>query len=107
VLAGGAADDSFGYSVASAGDVNGDGYADLVVGALYADPGGRSAAGTVSVSHGSGSGIAATPTRVLEGTAAEDWFGHSVASAGDIHGDGDAGLVVVAYWAAPRKQRVC
>ena len=37
-LSGVAAYDEAGYSVASAGDVNGDGFADLIIGALYADP---------------------------------------------------------------------
>ena len=38
-LNGAAADDRSGYSVASAGDVNGDGFADVIVGAYLADPG--------------------------------------------------------------------
>jgi hypothetical protein len=101
VLEGVAAEDQFGWSVASAGDVNGDGYADLVVGARYADPGGRSNAGTASVFLGSASGVAATPARVLEGVAAGDTFGRSVASAGDVNGDGFADLVVGAPFADP------
>jgi hypothetical protein len=100
-LRGGAGGDGFGYSVASAGDVNGDGYADLVVGARWADPGGRDRAGTASVYLGSASGVGATPARVLEGAAAEDGFGESVASAGDVNGDGYADLVVGAPYAAP------
>lgn len=40
VLPGSNTGDTFGYSVASAGDVNGDGYSDLVVGANGADPAG-------------------------------------------------------------------
>ena len=39
-LDGVAGDDQSGRSVASAGDVNGDGFADLIIGALYADPNG-------------------------------------------------------------------
>jgi hypothetical protein len=93
--------DRFGHSVASAGDVNGDGYADLVVGAPGADPDGREGAGTASVFLGSASGVAARPARVLEGAAAGDQFGWSVASAGDVNGDGYADLVVGALGADP------
>ena len=39
-LSGAAADDHSGYSVASAGDVNGDGFDDLIIGARGADPNG-------------------------------------------------------------------
>ena len=89
-LRGLAAGDGFGWSVASAGDVNGDGYADLVVGDPDADPSGRTNAGIASVFHGSASGVLAAPARVLEGAAAGDGFGGSVASAGDVNGDGGA-----------------
>ena len=75
VLEGAAADDSFGISAASAGDENGDGFGDLVVGAILAAPGGRSGAGTASVFAGSAVGISMIPVRVLEGTTAGDNFG--------------------------------
>jgi len=42
----GAAFDNSGWSVASAGDVNGDGYEDIIIGAIYADPSSRTDAGT-------------------------------------------------------------
>ncbi len=105
VLEGGAAGDRFGFSVASAGDVNGDGYADLVVGAAYASPSGRSEAGTASVFLGSGAGIAAMPAAVREGGEAGDLFGGAVASAGDVNGDGYADLVVGAFVASPGARR--
>jgi hypothetical protein len=104
VLEGAAAIDLFGSSVASAGDVNGDGYADLVVGAPLADPGGRTQAGTASVYLGSASGVATTPARVLEGGAWWDRFGWSVASAGDVNGDGYADLLVGAPLADPGRR---
>ena len=101
VVAGAAANDNFGSSVASAGDVNLDGYADLVVGALHSAPGGRSNAGTASVFHGSTSGIPPTAARVLEGLAAIDKFGCSVASAGDVNGDGFSDLIIGVLYADP------
>ncbi|MDP3277758.1 MAG: FG-GAP-like repeat-containing protein [Deltaproteobacteria bacterium] len=101
VLQGVAAGDGFGGSVASVGDVNGDGFADLVVGAYRASPGGQSQAGTASVFAGSATGITSTPAIVLQGVAAFDSFGFSVASAGDVNGDGFADLVVGAYLASP------
>jgi hypothetical protein len=88
LVEGAAAGDLFGYSVASAGDVNGDGFADLVVGARFASPGGQSFAGTASVFHGSATGVTAAPARLFEGAAAGDYFGWSVASAGNVNGDG-------------------
>ncbi|TKJ31547.1 hypothetical protein CEE39_07080 [bacterium (candidate division B38) B3_B38] len=52
------AGDESGYMVAS-GDVNGDGYDDLIIGALYADPGGRTDAGETYLIAGGGSFITA------------------------------------------------
>jgi len=49
--------DRSGFSVASAGDVNGDGFADLIVGALTADPGGDADGGEVYVVFGRASGF--------------------------------------------------
>jgi len=82
----------YGRSVASAGDVNGDGYADVIVGApLYQNPGGQ---GRVFVIHGSPSGLLSAPAWTAEGTTASQGFGHCVAGAGDVNGDGYADVVV-------------
>jgi len=89
-LTGAASGDRFGVSVAAAGDVNGDGYADVVVGA----PGYSSSTGRAHVYLGGASGLATTPVTTLTGAAAGDKFGVSVATAGDVNGDGYADLVV-------------
>jgi hypothetical protein len=52
------ANDRSGYSVSSAGDVNGDGLDDLIVGATYADPSGKSNAGKSYVVFGKADGSA-------------------------------------------------
>jgi hypothetical protein len=90
------ANDYFGMSVASAGDVNGDGYADVIVGAYYNDDAANNA-GKTYVWHGSASGLSATPDWSDQGEAAGDWFGYSVASAGDVNGDGYADVIVSGY----------
>ncbi|MEW6515319.1 MAG: FG-GAP-like repeat-containing protein [candidate division FCPU426 bacterium] len=86
----------FGYSVASAGDVNGDGYADVIVGARYYTNG-ESREGRAYVYHGSASGLAATPAWTGESNQVDGYFGYSVASAGDVNGDGYSDVIVGAY----------
>ena len=81
----------FGGSVAGAGDVNGDGFADVIVGA----PGVASGAGSVYLYLGSSAGIGTTPATTLSGVDGDNGaFGTSVASAGDINGDGYADIIV-------------
>ena len=108
-LSGAAAGDSSGVSVASAGDVNGDGFADVIVGASLADPNG-SGSGASYVVFGKAGGFASnvglssldgsTGFR-LSGAAAGDLSGISVASAGDVNGDGFTDLIVGAIGADP------
>jgi hypothetical protein len=75
-----------GDAVGSAGDVNGDGYADIVVGASGID--------RAYVYLGSPLGVAETPTTVLTGPDVPANFGHTVGSAGDTNGDGYADVIV-------------
>ena len=112
-LSGVAADDYSGRSVASAGDVNGDGFADLIVGASEADPHGDGS-GASYVVFGKAAGFAAnldlstlngTNGFKLSGVAADDYSGRSVASAGDVNGDGFADLIVGASDADPHGHR--
>ena len=108
-LSGAAANDISGSSVASAGDVNGDGFADLIVGAYRASPH-DTYSGASYVVFGQASGFAAnidlssldgTTGFKLSGAAAGDHSGFSVASAGDVNGDGFADLIVGAGSAGP------
>ena len=86
---------NFGCSVATAGDVNGDGYADVIVGALLLRHRPDSTTGRAFVYLGSAAGLVAT-RRVdrRESTRRTPNFGTSVATAGDVNGDGYADVIV-------------
>jgi len=82
-----------GWSVATAGDVNGDGYSDVVVGAKWYDNG-ESTEGIVFVYLGSIVGPSTTPDWSVESDSVDASYGHSVSSAGDVNGDGYDDLIV-------------
>ncbi|MDB4930248.1 MAG: hypothetical protein JWM10_2732, partial [Myxococcaceae bacterium] len=86
---------SFGWSVAGAGDINGDGYADVVVGAPLAGSLGRPLAGQAYVFLGSAGGVATTPATTVPGTGGEyGQFGSAVVGVGDVNGDGYGDVVI-------------
>ncbi|MEO5340424.1 MAG: FecR domain-containing protein [Magnetococcus sp. MYC-9] len=102
-LDGAAADDQSGIAVHSAGDVNGDGWDDLIIGARYADPRTLTNAGSSYVVFGHAGGF--NPVINLsslngrngfrmDGVAAADQAGYSASSAGDVNGDGLQDLIV-------------
>jgi len=105
--------DQSGRSVAPAGDVNGDGIDDMIIGARSADPGGRDRAGESYVVFGreaTGGGFPAAIRLAdldgidgfrLEGVDAGDYSGSRVASAGDVNGDGVDDLIIGAFYADP------
>ena len=85
-LIGSAASDDSGISVASAGDVNGDRRADVVLAEPWS--------GRVSVYHGLASIQNNTPDRVLVWPDPNSRFGSGVGGGGDVNGDGIADLVI-------------
>ena len=88
--------DSFGASVDTAGDVNGDGYADLIVGAPSYDAGLENQ-GRVHVYLGSAAGLSAAAHWSATGDRANGWFGNPVGTAGDVNGDGYSDAIVGAW----------
>jgi hypothetical protein len=84
--------EQFGASVANVGDLDGDGWNDLAVGAPNAVSDGRHL-GRVYLFRG-GPAADRSPYRILEGARDGEWFGASVANAGDVDGDGADDLVV-------------
>ena len=85
---------NLGISVAGAGDVNGDGYDDVIVGAYKFDAG-EADEGAAFVYLGSPTGIAngGAPASMIQSNQAGAWLG-SVASAGDVNGDGYDDVIV-------------
>lgn len=82
----------FGYAAGTAGDPNGDGYDDIVVGAYHW----TEFRGRVYLYTASGAGLGGTPALILTGDAHNDYLGRSVARAGDVNGDGYDDVVVAA-----------
>jgi len=102
VIQGDAGNDQMGFSVSDAGDVNGDGFGDLIVGARFGDDGGNAAGEAYVVFGGSSDfGVNVSGRRVIDlknfnasegfiiqGDVAADNAAYSVSSAGDVNGDG-------------------
>jgi len=85
-----------GKSTSTAGDVNGDGYDDVIVGA-YTYDNGQENEGKVFVFYGSAIGISAVPDWTVESDQANAQFGWLVSTAGDVNNDGYDDVIVGAY----------
>jgi len=81
----------FGYSVSTAGDVNNDGFDDVIVGAE-----GNNLTGRAYIYYG-GSSMDNTADITLNGEGDYNYFGESVSSAGDVNDDGFDDVIVGAY----------
>ena len=113
--------DLSGTSVSGAGDVNGDGIDDLIIGANEADPDGRFEAGESYVVFGRATGFPAvfelrslfpeaggdgTAGFVIKGIRWGDSLGWSVSNAGDVNGDGIDDLIIGARAATPNNGEI-
>jgi hypothetical protein len=104
IIQGGLAGDALGSCVSGAGDVNGDGFADVLVGAMYADPNGRDKAGVVYVIFGMAGGFGTldmvnytsgnSTGYVIQGAKFGAELGHALSAAGDVNNDTYADVIL-------------
>ncbi len=83
----------YGVSLAGAGDIDGDGYDDVIVGAPYFHDGTPTMWGRAWLFRGSAAGLAGSASWVATGSA-NSALGNSVAGAGDLNGDGYSDAIV-------------
>lgn len=81
---------AFGFAVGTAGDVNGDGYADLLIGAHQH----QNFTGRAYVYHGGPEAVLNSPALIITGAVSDNDFGNSVGTAGDVNGDGYTDVVI-------------
>ncbi len=101
----GAAGDNLGTGLASPGDVNGDGRADLALNAILADNNGRTNSGSVYVLHGKADTSTVSLTTFvadgaglrIDGAAGIEQAGRTLAAAGDVNGDGRGDLLLSTF----------
>lgn len=93
-------DEELGWSLATMGDGDGDGYNDMGVGIFYADSGGTDAGQAAIISGdalGGDESFSSAAWLVVTGTHAGDRFGYDVSGAGDVDGDGLEDVLLGGY----------
>ncbi len=91
------ADDQFGEVVSHAGDVNGDGFDDMLIGAYRYDDN-QVDKGRVYLYYGTNAGLSQSPSWYVDGNQEVSYFGKSVGTAGDINGDGFDDIIIGVPW---------
>lgn len=87
----------YGFAVASAGDINADGYDDVIIGA-YRYNNGQSEEGRAYLYLGSSHGLHTAPDWQFESDQKDAHLGYAVAAAGDVNNDGFDDVLVGARW---------
>ena len=87
--------DLFGFAIANAGDLTGDGVADVIAGGLASDIGGASTGSAALLDGATGARLG-----TINGLSAGDNLGRSVAAYADIDGDGTSEVLVAAPFAS-------
>jgi hypothetical protein len=80
--------------ISSAGDINGDGFDDVIISSHKFDVGEFTDAGKAFVFFGSSSGLSSTPDWTFSGDQSTAYLSGAVSSAGDINGDGFNDVII-------------
>ena len=87
---------TFGQALGTAGDVNNDGFSDVIVGARLYDVVTLNE-GRVFVYAGTATGLDPTPLQTFDGSQTSEEFGVAVSTAGDVNGDGFSDIIIGAH----------